>query len=726
MCRQSPAIYCLFLVLFGAPGVLAERPLREVTSANKRFVLKVDPGRPGRMARACQATLSEQLAERRRGRRVWQANLVNDVAPVYAAIRDDGRFVVTLDEHNRGGARHALVIYGENGQLLRHFLLQDLLQNDEWKHVKARKRALEWLKDPELRFDDKHDHFVVKLDQQRSLRIDLKTLQVVRGKPEDDLAAYASMPPELLMLLLGHLDEPGEQVIAERLKEVAAATPEQQAETDVVVDALVAEEAPAGLDELAVMDPNQPQTPDEIADRVADPNMAAEMAVADPNVAGPEPPIEPNEPRGIHNPRMTGGFEIPAPDLLGKTNYVQWINDLGQVTGPDAAPLYTAATELYEPGTNDQRALLSNALAGDPNALYSDAFANWLAANDEALAAFRDAAQLPACSWHFDPPPDDAMIGVMLPQLSPLRTLSKGCIAAGHLALSAGDPESAAAAYLDAAAAGAHVGRRATLIENLVGMSMQSLAADAMFDLHSSPAAEQADWVALAEEAELAMVPVRSPIEAVQMERAFYLDTVQRLWNEDAATGERMLNADWARKVAGMVSMPGDDVYTEKMLTSLAETNYEESVEFGNAYFDAVTEAMTLPYAEASARLRELERLMASDDTGHVALRDLTPALSSYHFSATRAESNRRAALLVNHLRAWQQAHGQLPSSLDVFAERDFAVDPFSNTRFMYRRAGDDFVLYSTGGNATDDGGIHDHQGRDNDLVYWPRPVPAP
>lgn len=130
----------------------AAPPLREAWSDNRDFQLRIDAGRAGRAGRPCRAELFSGADGRTR--RVWTHLLVNDAAPAQVYIRNDGKYVVTLDEFERGGARHALVIYGEDGELLRHFLLPDLLESQDWPHVKVADRALEWLHGAQCTFDD--------------------------------------------------------------------------------------------------------------------------------------------------------------------------------------------------------------------------------------------------------------------------------------------------------------------------------------------------------------------------------------------------------------------------------------------------------------------------------------------------------------------------------------------------------------------------------------------
>jgi hypothetical protein len=151
------------------------------------------------------------------------------------------------------------------------------------------------------------------------------------------------------------------------------------------------------------------------------------------------------------------------------------------------------------------------------------------------------------------------------------------------------------------------------------------------------------------------------------------------------------------------------------------EIGFEQTVALGAAYYEAMTAAMALPYPDAQPRIAEMERLLDQEDV-HPLLRRLTPSLERYGFLKGRGETTRSATLLVTHLNAYKQKHGVYPESLAAFAGQDFAIDPFSAAPFVYKRSGDDFVLYSVGANGVDDAGVHDRRGETNDLVFWPRP----
>ncbi|MCK4342744.1 MAG: hypothetical protein KAY37_13585 [Phycisphaerae bacterium] len=718
-------------ILLGTEVAAAEgqRPLREVQSENKHFVLRIEPGRPGRAGRSCQATLFKRSERNQRGRKVWERALVNDVAPMAAFIRNDGRFLVTLDEYRCGGARHALVVYGAQGQLLRHFLLQDLLSKSDWEHVKVSRREVSWLKDARCAFADEQGRFIIELKWGRTVRIDLKMLQVVGEDGRPAGGVLAAIPAEVLLELLGHLEKDGEQIIAERLAELAELSPEERAGAEAVAEQLSPEDQAGGLEEVAATEEEVPEVAladdaavaelpaDDVA-TVAEAPAGVEPEVVDAEVS---PDVVPDVEERSAEVHIYAGLEIPAPNPADKTDYIAWVNELGVVEGPDAAPIYDAAVaQLVNP--DEQKDVLRAASHGDQDALASPELAAWLAENGTALDTFREASRYPARSWEHHTE-SGAVFDILLPNLSPMRQLAYGAVAEGRFLAAEGRPAEAAERFLDTLAAGHHISQGFTLIEDLVGVAMQALATEALLDLVADPATAELDFMSLADEVEAAYSPARSSAVSIQGERAFFMDCTQRLWDVDPQTGRTVLNPEKAREFISMVGVEDNDSPEgSSIMAEMLQADYEQTVADGDSYYDTLTTAVSLPYPEASRQLEELEAELVDNKDKSPLVRHLMPSLSRYHYIKVRGEANRRSALLVTNIQAYRQEYGEYPTALDVFAERDFAVDPFSNSGFIYRREGDSFVLYSTGGNLADDGGVHDRRGDTNDLVFWPRP----
>jgi hypothetical protein len=709
---------------FGAAaGDGDRRPLREARSQNDAYLLRIEPGRPQRdKAKPCTATLFESGRRGQADHPRWERPLVNDIAPSAAVIRDDGRFVVTLNEFRRGGARHALVIYGERGQLLRHFVLSDLLGREDWSHVKTSRRSIDWLDGAESRFEDP-ERFVIHLKWDREIAIDLKSLRVLRAEGQRGAAdgGDGDIPPEILALLSGGGDDRAARLAA--LAEKMNTTPEN-------VERLIAEGFinPEKLVELgdAAGDLEEEETADDAvaADQGddtgtdkpgVDEHFIRESIAQDPAAAPTR-----SDPVVTEAPLAGSGIAVPAPDPANPVNYLDWLNAMSITAGPNAAPDIEAAIAAQQPWEGDQ-ALFDAALAGDPEALASKEIQAWLDANRAALDHMKAATEKEFAGWQLQSQ-DGSMIGALLPALAPQRQLARTAVMDGKRLEASGEYAQAAERYLDTLAAGAQAGSGPTLIENLVGIAVQTLASDALLDLPAHAADGELDYVQLAQQAEQAYRPVRPMDESIQFERASMLDAIQRTFVADPATGEYRVNPEAAMSFMAMTADAdfGDKVQT---LAQVASLKYEDTLAQANAYYDALTEAVRLPYQDARGYLGELERNLEETAKNNIMIKTLTPALSRAHFIKTRAETQRRASLLVTNVLAYRQQHGVLPESLEAFAGREFVTDPFTGQRFAYLRDGDDFTLYSLGGNGADDGGVHDPKADANDVVYWPRPA---
>lgn len=694
----------LLFVAFPTSFVFAQsRPLREATSENGRFQLRITPGRPGgERGEPCQGVLLEKSSAQSRGVVRWERTLVNDVAPEHVFVRDDGRFVVTLDEFRRGGAAHAVVVYGARGELLRHFLITDLLEKTDWHAVKTRKRSIEWLTGAQFEFIDDPAAFVIHLPKERVIRLDLRTLQLQRGADAAAGEAQAEIPAEVLRLLaLQGGAEAGEESPQMDL----AVDPQMPVEVDGTEEVMPGTEAETLVE--AGAEGALEGEPEVIVEAEA---LEAELIAPD----GLEAPFDPE------TEDFAGLPQPPMPNPARPTDYVTWASQYTQTVGPNAGPEYQAAIDALVKLDLDEE-LLRAAENGDPAALQSEEIAAYLDANRAAIAYFRNATDYEFNGWPLHSE-DGSMIGALLPNLAPIRQLSKMTVMEGRRLETEGLFGPAADHYVDALAAGVHAGQGITLIENLVGISVQSIASQAMLDMAANDTTSSADYTSIAERLENVGPSMRPMQETMQMERAMMLDTLQRLYKPDPSSGGYVLDEAYARE---LFEISGGDPHAQaeadRTVAAFRQTSFEDSLQSTNEVYDAMTAAIGQPYRQARAALETLEARVSSQGINPL-VKSLLPSFTRVHFLEARGESQRRAAALVSNLMAYRQTTGTLPDSLDVFGGRDFAVDPFTDGYFQYRREGDSFTLYSLGNNGTDEGGIHDARGEANDLLFWPRP----
>ncbi|TWT40953.1 hypothetical protein RAS1_36420 [Phycisphaerae bacterium RAS1] len=712
---------CLLLAcVLSAAEAFAGGPLREAESDNQRFTLHISPGTRRGDNSGCSAKLLEG------GRKRWERGLVNDTAPVAAAISDDGKFVVTLDEFRRGGARNPIVIYGERGQLLRHFVLSDILRRDEWKRVRKGKRSIDWLENAEYAFQEQPPEFQLDLSWGRTVRIDLKTLQIIREKG-DEREYSAGAPPEFSAIL----DAAADGGAPPDLKPAAKLTPEQMAalieqiraeDPEFNAAGLSAEELLAAAAELDI----------EFADaalREGKPNVGDAKAAASPSPAAGAPAGETEPGLAWENGLDAAAADAiaavtpPPPDPAAPVNYVQWANELGVVEGPDAKPFYDAAVAAFVQYEGNQE-LFDAAMKSDPAALASPEITNWLAANQNALGQWEAGAALDRKGWHFESG-DGSLIGVLLPQLGSLRQIAKAAVIEAHALEQQGRFDDAIDTYVTALRAGAHSGQGPTLIENLVGVAVQNLATEQILDLASRPEADQIDFAVLSQKLEASFIATRPMAETVQFERAAFMDTIQRLYTVNPSTGQYTADMSKAREFMEFVNAGSDGSAIKQLgnLWTLANTSFEDHVAAGNEFYDALSGAMAKPYVEGRDDFAAIDQRLEGPRLNPL-LRVLAPSLSRAAYLNARHDANTRASMLVTNILAYRQQHGRLPDSLDAFAGRRFVDDPVAGSRFVYHVTEDGrFTLYSMGKDGVDNGGVHDPKAETNDYLFWPRPT---
>lgn len=777
----------------------SQRPLREARSENRRFVLRVEPGRTARADQPTDAAPSQadapvpaaestanspapdadatsrasdfddkrgarsgrhspargtllERSDTRAGIRRWARPLENDVAPVRGFVSDDGRFVVTLDELKRGGAAHALVAYDEAGKLKRDFSLRDLLKRGDWRNVKARRGAIEWLRGARFAFVDSPPRFVIDLRWGRKIEIDLEAGELVGGPIER--VSDGNLPKAVREALKGGQaeapDTTPEQTaeFLERLKRGEQLFPD---EAEELWDAFEAHEVelspdhqmwlqgwldqpePPDMEEAAALalGAQQAREGDSLGDVIAEAigeqlgiDVSADLAqqaiglLAGGDIDGAIP--------AAGNSREFGP-PVPPANPAHPVNYIDWYNAQTQVHGPPAAPLYEQVSKAMATAwpQNDEAMdkLLMSALDGDAAALSSPEIGTWL---DKLRPTFDLVKQANALEYRGMPTEssDGTMIGILLHHLTPLRQAGRAMMIDAQRAELGGDVATATDRYMEAFKLGGQTSRANTLIENLVGVAVQNKASETLLDSFEKHDAAF-DYAAVAKRLEAEYPPTRPVTEVFQFERAMILDVVQRGYEYDAEANTYRVSEAGLKQYGEFLGMAGRNDMPEAAIGMyLGAVGFEGFQDAVNKHYDRLSEAAALPYPQARERLGEIEREMENPvwQAGNPVLKSLLPALSMVTQRSQRNESQRRATNLVANLKAYKQANGSYPASLDSFGDREFMVDPLSGERFVYRPNGDDFTLYSVGVNGTDEGGLHDAMQRENDFQVWPRP----
>lgn len=110
--------------------------------------------------------------------------------------------------------------------------------------------------------------------------------------------------------------------------------------------------------------------------------------------------------------------------------------------------------------------------------------------------------------------------------------------------------------------------------------------------------------------------------------------------------------------------------------------------------------------------------------------------INNFHYTLSKSEADRRGCLLLCAIRRYRIEHQDWPEKLEDLlpaVPEDLLTDPVSQERFVYKRDGDSFILYSKGYDGIDSGGkrksIFDPNKQSithlqDDILIWPENLP--
>jgi hypothetical protein len=432
-------------------------------------------------------------------------------------------------------------------------------------------------------------------------------------------------------------------------------------------------------------------------------------------------------------------------------DYVAILNRMSrpEVSNKDnALPHLEKAASLYIDPNQDLREQIpafSNILspeyrdfAGLPEA-DRNAITEYVRVNEQAWGEFVAASSKPCCcrEYGFDPncsDRDKSVWSIIVPHLREFKGLAHVGVWRCRIAIARGSIDTALNNCLAIARNAEHLQRLSTTVEQLVGLALSNLADEEIPRILESTdlTAEQLKDV----QGQLAQVYAGGyPVMNLEYEKMVFHDLVQHLFTDGGLGGGHLIPAGLAeisddREVEPMFLVP------LLVATSMVHARRDETLEVGDRIYDEqIKLARMTPYQQ-----KHREDVPSANDI-------LTSSSSRKKFfllhfvmltfdgaseRAFRGKASHQATLTILALARWRAEKGEYPASLDQLTAAglltDLPMDPFSDKPLIYRRTGDNFILYSLGPNFQDDGGEpgKGHKGRlekwqdNDDTVFWP------
>lgn len=409
---------------------------------------------------------------------------------------------------------------------------------------------------------------------------------------------------------------------------------------------------------------------------------------------------------------------VPNP----KVDYVAKINELaraGRDETLNAAPFYQKAFDLYV----ERPVELMPTLSRRPRPVWTDELSNkeqsllrqWVQSNSQALSQLEFGTKKPYY-WLQRSSKDGIVMEISLPELNEFRKLSRAIMWRAKLTAAQGNIDKAEADVITCYRFGLHVSDTSFLVEQLVGIAIRALAVRTAFIILDRTEMSQASMKSLQRQIEQLSTD-ESYIPDMRAEKLMMLDIIQRMFTDDGK-GDGQIHMESAKAMQSELGLPSRQAQS---LEKLQRRQTTEAVEKLYEYLDFVGQKTPWQWkAEQINPEKEIKKIKEKNPFVKI----FCPAFVKVAqiFARSRAESDALTTTLA--LLRYKANKGQLPEKLDELILAGYLealpTDPFSGGSFVYKRLGDDFMLYSFGIDCDDDGGTHNRSWDKDDQVFWP------
>lgn len=366
--------------------------------------------------------------------------------------------------------------------------------------------------------------------------------------------------------------------------------------------------------------------------------------------------------------------------------------------------------------------------------------AAWLRANDKPLALVAEAVKRPMyynplVTRRGDENKPGSLIGVLLPSVQKCRELVAALSARAMLRVGEKKYDAAWDDLLACHRLGRLVGRGGTLIEGLVGIAIEAIAANST--------------LSYLDKVDLTPAQLRAKLKDLQnlpkpSLMADKIDTGERYMYADCA---EMLKKGGPAALAGIAGEAGGVApkLTPEQQKAWATMDWSPIIVDGQKWYDRMSAAMRLPtraarhtamekleveLKELTKKARSLEQLAqfgkgppdkaAVKAIGDVLIGLLLPAVRKVQEAEDRNMQMQYNLQLAFAMALYKKETGKYPPALDALAPKYIAAvlpDTYTGKPLVYRLEGNGYLFYSLGMNEKDDNGNwYDDDPRGDDI----------
>jgi hypothetical protein len=333
-----------------------------------------------------------------------------------------------------------------------------------------------------------------------------------------------------------------------------------------------------------------------------------------------------------------------------------------------------------------------------------------------------------------DPNDDGSMLGILLPNPTKFRHLTRALCFRAQIQATRGEYSSAFDDLIICCKFGRLIGQgEKTIIEQLIGFGIQAFAAKNIREILSLyPVGVEQLAVLQANFAE-AQAGQEFRIRLLSEKLTIY-DEIQRCFTEDRLGGGHPYPK--RLPIFSCLVGGGSEISPDALVvrTMFFHPNKAETRQKANEVCDFFEETSKMSPAELKRKSIDLNKQVESMVKGNIFLGICVPGICSVHKTIYRFKTDVQSVPVIIAALRFKIDKGQYPKDMAELQRfgyiKEIPIDPFSDQPLIYKRTADNFTLYSVGLNFEDNDGEVARDEKDKvkmwadkgDAVFWPVP----
>jgi hypothetical protein len=418
------------------------------------------------------------------------------------------------------------------------------------------------------------------------------------------------------------------------------------------------------------------------------------------------------------------------------TDYVAELNRIVQPSSDgtlNAAPFYHEAAQVFKELPEDISVLFRKKYK-EITPEEKQLIAKWLTDDHEILELVVAGTQKPYY-WRTyaskNKQNTSEMISIFNPHLNGFRNLAHTLRWRARLHAEEGRYEDAFNDVQSCYRFGRHLKGDGLFIEQLTACSIEIVATETLRDILSEYRIDATTLAALQKDYER-MIADENFVLGLAAEKLSLYDEIQRCFTVDGRGGGH-LYIKRIREIAEPCGWSGADSWfmTNFVRVLFTHPDKQQTLTAANKLYDYIQEVTLKTPARIRAEQVDIDKELHRFASSNVLFSIFLPAVERIIRYSYRNKADVQATLSIIAILRYKQDTGGYPEKLEqLIADaylKELPMDPYTDEPLVYRRTGDNFILYSLGHNFKDDNKPEiDRKGRarlwdfEADVVFWP------